>query len=96
MENNIGIIEKVKSFGNGTKKRWQAETPKIYRKIRNTATIVAFLVPMAGSFDGAPEWFQQNKWYIMSSSAMIAGCSQLTKKTDRDGNVIVEMPKKEE
>jgi hypothetical protein len=87
---------KIANLGSVVKNRWNSETPKIFKKVRNTATILAFLMPIAGSYDDAPDWFKTNKWYIMSASGVIAGCSQLTKKVDSDGDTIFIPPTKTE
>lgn len=86
---------KIYNLGAQIKKRWQSETPKLYKSIRNTATVVTFIIPILGNIDKAPDWFEKSYWYLMSGSAVVAGCSQLTKKTDKDGTVTIETPKKD-
>jgi hypothetical protein len=88
-------MNKVLLSYNSLKNRWKSETPKLYKKVRNGAVVVSFLCPIAGNINGAPEWFSKSYWYIMSSSAVVAATSQLTKKTDKDGNEIIDVERKE-
>ena len=53
------------------------------------------MTPIAGSFDGAPDWFTNCKWYLMIGSAIIAGCSQLSKTKDKDGDTVIKVDKTE-
>lgn len=91
----LSLKQKIFALYTILKDRWKAETPKIYKAIRNIATVVAFLTPIAGSFDGAPDWFTNCKWYLMSGSAIIAGCSQLSKTKDKDGDTVIKVDKTE-
>lgn len=90
---NLSFQKKVTKLGTLIKKRWVSETPRIYKRVRNTATVFAFAIPIAANVDNAPKWFTTYQWYLSSGSAIIAGCSQLTKKKDSDGDTIIVNPK---
>ena len=91
----LSLKQKISLLYTTLYNRWKSETPKIYKAIRNIATVVAFLTPIAASFDAAPHWFTNCKWYLMSGSAIVAGCSQLSKTKDNEGDTVIKVDKTE-
>lgn len=82
--------------------RWKAETPKVYKKVRNTAFAATFIIPIVGGVGDkypwmqVPKWFTENSWYLMTASAAITAGSQLTRKKDDNGDVILSAPDKKD
>lgn len=79
----------MKKIYNNILVRWKAETPKIWKKIRNIATVLSVIIPIMSAVDNAPDWFTSSKWYLLSTSLAIAGISQLQKKKDDEGDTII-------
>ena len=70
--------------------KWNAETPKLAKKIKRIAITVIAVVPSAWvTFQGLgitlPEWFSNSVGYITFASAIIAGVAGTrTKKGGKD------------
>jgi hypothetical protein len=99
MNKILGVAQNIRK---SLKERWRAETPKIYKKVRNYAVVLTFTIPMIGGLGEkytwmeVPKFFTQYSWYLMTGSALVAGASQLTKTKDSDGDTIVSIKKDEE
>ena len=69
-------------------KRWKAETPKVYKRIRNSAlTVIAAIPVLAGISNMAPnintpEFFSKYSWHVEAAALFISGGCQLTKKKE--------------
>jgi len=73
------------------KNAWRAETPKLWKALRNLAGFVTIVVPFMAGISGTipnitvPTWFTQYSWYLMAGAGLItlfAGTRQ--KKTTKD------------
>ena len=96
------LLGKAKKAKKTLIQRWKSETPKVYKKVRNTALAMTFVIPTIGglgeqySWMHVPSWFSNNCWYFMTASAAITAGSQLTKKKDDDGDTILSAPDKKD
>lgn len=69
-------------------KRWKAKTPKVYKRIRNSAlTVIAAIPVLAGISNMAPnintpEFFSKYAWHVEAAALFISGGCQLTKKKE--------------
>ncbi len=69
-------------------KRWKAETPKVYKRIRNTCVAIGTTMPMLAGISSVapnihtPEFFEKYSWYVSAAAMVVGGSCQLTKKED--------------